>query len=716
MKKSSREHRLILQAATGILIIAALAVAAVALILRQSNDAGLSRDALHRSFAARADILDVHVLMQQAEAGQRGYLISDDPVFLRPYVRALAERQPGIDRLRKTFSDTPSLLAMVDRVDALSTEKMRHLTSVLENLETKGSEAAMQLVRTGEGREIMDRLGVQIDNLLAAVEAESVRQFAREERHASRFRQLVLALIAAIVATVVGVGSSVLLRLRQRLRIEADLRVERHRAYGLQRIAEAAGLASEFPVALADTLSALAQLLDARSGAAIWRVASLNAVEDRLLAWPPGDSAAPDPDDIWYQGRAIDVRPAGTGLQVHIPVWDFRTQIGAVLLQTDARATDADTLAILAESAALQLSHAAERQRILDSRSDALTRSKAIFDGAIDGILSVNERGDIDRINPAACILFGCSVHAIHGKHVSSVLPEIVEGEEGLNLSVEAREGIGRVIESIGVHAVSGQFPVDIALSEIQLFGRRAVVVSVRDATERKRTETMKSEFLSTVSHELRTPLTAISGSLRLLAGSAAGVLPAKALRLVEIAYNNTERLGRLVNDILDIGKIESGTIPLRMEAVLLDDLVTATTDLNQAYALRHGISLKLDVLDPGMQVLADADRLVQVLTNLLSNAIKFSGAGSAVRTVVSRHAGMARLTVVDAGPGIPVEFHPRLFDRFAQANAPGQRFKGGTGLGLSIVKQLVELQHGRIMFETSAQGTSFMVDIPLAQ
>lgn len=241
-----------------------------------------------------------------------------------------------------------------------------------------------------------------------------------------------------------------------------------------------------------------------------------------------------------------------------------------------------------------------------------------------------------------------------------------------------------------------------------------ALSVTVQDITQRARMEKMKSEFVSTVSHELRTPLTSIRGSLGLIAGGAAGELPPKAAALLRIAHKNSERLVSLVNDILDMQKIESGRMDFHMRPVDLVLLIEQALEANQAYAQQFEVTLDFVERLPEAPVLVDMDRMMQVMANLLSNAAKFSPPGSRVQVRLLRHKGMFRVAITDQGPGIPREFQPRLFEKFAQADSSDTRQKGGTGLGLSIAKAIVKRHWGGIGFESSTDtGTTFYFDLP---
>ena len=247
--------------------------------------------------------------------------------------------------------------------------------------------------------------------------------------------------------------------------------------------------------------------------------------------------------------------------------------------------------------------------------------------------------------------------------------------------------------------------------------GRHLLVVT--DITLRREAERMKDEFVATVSHELRTPLTSVSGSLGLLAAGAGGPLNEGGQRLLDIARKNSDRLVRLINDLLDMGKIEAGQLDFVFSDVLLTNALRAAADENRPYAERLGVSLELllpDLADR-VNVRADSHRLHQVLSNLLSNAAKFSPLGGRVLlTFELRPEGVARITVTDEGPGVPEAFRGRLFQRFAQADSTSKRRQEGTGLGLAIARVIVERHGGQIGFHEGPHGTGsvFHVDLPL--
>ncbi|MCF6323118.1 MAG: PAS domain-containing sensor histidine kinase [Gammaproteobacteria bacterium] len=235
---------------------------------------------------------------------------------------------------------------------------------------------------------------------------------------------------------------------------------------------------------------------------------------------------------------------------------------------------------------------------------------------------------------------------------------------------------------------------------------------ALQEAEEASR---FKSEFTSTVSHELRTPLTSIRGSLGLIASGVMGTLKPEIGRLIAIACNNTERLLFLINDILDISKIESGKMDFVMGPVDLKVVLLQSIEANQAYGEQYEVKYHLNDVVDGTTVYADTDRLMQVLNNLLSNAAKFSPKGVEVDINVIRKDEMIRIEVRDYGSGIPEQFKSRIFEKFSQADGSDTRQVGGTGLGLNISKAIVEQMSGVIGFNVpEGQGTIFYIDICL--
>ncbi|MBT9591486.1 MAG: PAS domain S-box protein [Thiobacillus sp.] len=358
---------------------------------------------------------------------------------------------------------------------------------------------------------------------------------------------------------------------------------------------------------------------------------------------------------------------------------------------------------------------------------------QAILDSANFSIIAANPEGVITVFNAGAQRMLGYTAEEVVGKLTPAAIhvpDEVVARARALSdelgktiepgfeaFVVKTRDGMPDENEWTYVRKDGSTYPV--LLSVTALFDAAGAIYGYLgigyDITERKRMELMKREFISTVSHELRTPLTSIRGALGLVAGGATGALPDKAKELINIASTNCDRLVRLINDILDMEKIESGKMVFDMRLLDLPALVNETIAANQAYAAQHQTAIVVDGELPDLRVMGDRDRLIQVMTNLLSNAAKFTPPGGSVHVSLEQRGAYARIAVRDEGPGIPEEFQSRLFQKFSQADSSDTRKKGGTGLGLSITKAIVEHLRGRISYQTEKnKGTTFFVDLPL--
>jgi PAS domain S-box-containing protein len=342
-------------------------------------------------------------------------------------------------------------------------------------------------------------------------------------------------------------------------------------------------------------------------------------------------------------------------------------------------------------------------------------RYHGLLEAAPDTMVVVNHAGEIVLLNLQAEKEFGYRRDELLGQNIKKIIPESVADRLIANCPRGSADAltlqIGTEIELTGRRKDGGEFPIEIMLSPLESAER---ILVIRDISVRRKTERLKDEFVATVSHELRTPLTSISGSLGLLAGQWASNMPQSAARLLTIAHTNSQRLVRLINDILDIEKLESGRVVFNLSRVAVGALAGQAIEDVRGFADSYGVHVRLGVMPIGVDVNADPDRLAQVITNLLSNAIKFSPAGGDVLVAVQKIANDVRISVRDHGSGVPDEFKAHIFEKFAQADATNARQKGGTGLGLSIVKQIVERLAGKIGFQDAPGGGAiFYVDLP---
>lgn len=250
-----------------------------------------------------------------------------------------------------------------------------------------------------------------------------------------------------------------------------------------------------------------------------------------------------------------------------------------------------------------------------------------------------------------------------------------------------------------------GHVEVDSHGGTVKIFG------TFHEITLQKEAEIAKSLFVANISHELRTPLTSIKGSLGLIKSGVAGDIPEKVKTMVDVAYRNSNLLITLINDILDLKKIEAGKMDFRMAIVDLATVVVEAIEANEAYGAEYGISFKALVHEKPAMIEGDKDRLMQVMNNLLSNAAKFSPKGGQVKVSLVRDGENIVVSVRDDGSGIPESAQATIFDDFTQAKSAKQSDKGGTGLGLSIAKQIVERHGGTISLSSEeGKGTTFFV------
>ena len=247
--------------------------------------------------------------------------------------------------------------------------------------------------------------------------------------------------------------------------------------------------------------------------------------------------------------------------------------------------------------------------------------------------------------------------------------------------------------------------------------GRNLFIAQVIDVTDQKKLDKIKDEFVSTVSHELRTPLTSIKGALGLLIAGKNNTYNTSQARLIDIASSNADRLIDIVNDILDLEKISSGEVTFDFADLDLGEIMNAVEREMSPFALTHDSTLRIDIPQDPLVVLADHGRTKQVLVNLMSNACKYSKPDSEVMIKAERIDGMAIIYVQNVGSGIPESFRSHIFKAFSQADSSDTRAKGGTGLGLNITRQIVLRHGGQIGFESVPGGvTVFWFTLPLSK
>jgi PAS domain S-box-containing protein len=330
---------------------------------------------------------------------------------------------------------------------------------------------------------------------------------------------------------------------------------------------------------------------------------------------------------------------------------------------------------------------------------------RTVLDHVADAIIVLDAQGRIENLNRAALSLLGYQPAQLLGQSYQLLFTEPLQ----LQLTLQPQELSVR-------HQSGSALLVELMLTRINEPRQVLTLLLLHDITERKRVEQLKNEFVSTVSHELRTPLTAINGALGLLTGGVVGSLVPAQQQLLDIAWQNSQQLANLINDLLDIEKLAAGKMQLYLQLLPVFAQVLQAKNRNAPLAEQAGvkISIRSDVSDE-VKILIDENRLQQVFANLLANAIRFSPLGGVVLLEARLIGVQVRISVSDQGPGVPEDFVPRLFQKFSQADSSDSRRLNGTGLGLAICRELMDRMNGSIGYQPrEGGGACFYFDLPV--
>tara|TARA_E500000318_G_scaffold86407_1_gene82853 strand:+ start:7461 stop:9854 length:2394 start_codon:yes stop_codon:yes gene_type:complete len=351
---------------------------------------------------------------------------------------------------------------------------------------------------------------------------------------------------------------------------------------------------------------------------------------------------------------------------------------------------------------------------VLAERAESI---RAILDTVVDAIITIDSNGIILTFNPAAERMFGIRRKEALGENVNILMSGQHHTDHARYitnyLTGHTKNVIGKNREFTAIKSDGTVFPIELAVGEMFVGTSLRFVGIIRDISERKELERIKREFISTVSHEMKTPLTSITGALGLARSGVVGTLTEKMQEIIDIAYRNSERLGVLVTDILDIEKIDAGQMSYDMQQSNIEQLVSDCVISMQPYAAKFGVSIKICGKTDDPYFTGDSNRITQVITNLISNGIKFSKSGQQVEVRSESTADTLTFSVKDHGEGIAEEFQERIFTRFFRVDSADDRHSSGTGLGLSICRPIAEAHGGTISVESSpGAGSTFTVCI----
>lgn len=375
--------------------------------------------------------------------------------------------------------------------------------------------------------------------------------------------------------------------------------------------------------------------------------------------------------------------------------------------QARAELDGKDELAVVGTAIDTMLDQIVFDRNALQSSEDRL---RTVFESVADGILVYDDKGFVRAYNTACEDIFVRPRASVIGKPLLHLISP--PGHRAFHNGLP-HDGL---IETIGLRPDGSEFDMEMSLSEMPLKGEHQTIAIVRDVTERKRVESLKSEFISVVSHELRTPITSIQGALGLILGGVTGSVPKNVRDMIDMCKRNSDRLLALINDILDMDKISSGNMAFNFEPSTAQGILDDAVGLNASYAEAHQVSFRSQCTTDA-KVLIDADRIQQVLSNLLSNASKFSEPGDVIILSAEQTGSVIRFAVTDTGPGIPDHYADKIFDRFTQVEEANTRKVAGTGLGLSISKSIVERHHGTIGVNSElGLGSTFWFELPVCE
>jgi len=391
----------------------------------------------------------------------------------------------------------------------------------------------------------------------------------------------------------------------------------------------------------------------------------------------------------------------------------YKTQLEMTVAQRTTQLTLANKELLVAKNAA---------ENVAAINAQLARQSALILNSATDGIFGVDIDGEPSFLNPAGARMLGRTLADLQGASIHNLIHH--SDDSGAPLPGDDCP-LGQALHRGEAYSIPNDtfwrpdgtsFPTEYSATPMfdEEGNKAGAVLIFRDITERRAIEKLKSEFVSTVSHELRTPLTSIRGALGLLSSGLLGPVAEKGQRMLEIAVTNTDRLVRLINDILDLERVESGKVELTRGPIDAQTVVKQARDVLQPMADQEGIRVVVEPFDGTLW--GDSDRVIQTLTNLIGNAIKFSPPNTTI--TLSGSAGVTEFTfrVADQGRGVPEEKLASIFQRFSQVDASDSRTKGGSGLGLAICQSIVNAHGGRIWAEKNEPaGTVMQFTIPLA-
>lgn len=665
-------------------------------------------------------LLSAQALQSDMTGMQRGvgdYVLTGNPVALGPYWAGVKDAPLQLSELRDLTADNAAHKPQLDRlaIDIVGmTAYARRLMGVRDS---QGVDAAIRMESDDEGRLGMDRALAHLQSFTAAENLLLERRGLRARDNIENTAQFL------VLASILAAGLLGWAHIRNRIAIYRRRKVE--------------GALQKVTALQKAILNAANYAIISSSAERI--ITTFNATAERWLGYDAAEVIGKPAPSAWYDPAEVLARAQVVSAELDHPLsgssdtlvakarlgqreeseWTMIRKDGSrfpvwrsVTAQTDAAGVIVGYVSVITDLSQRKAQEAETR------RSEE--RFRRAFDDAPIGMALVEPTGRWLRVNRAICRMLDYSNAELLEKDYRSITyrEDRAASEELVRRTLagsdEPCQMEKRYMRRDGAIIFAN---VSVSLVRDASGAPLYMISQIEDISERKEGERIKREFIATVSHELRTPLTSIRGALGLIDAGALGYLPEKVGALVKIAYQNSERLVRIINDILDVEKLEAGKLEVQLESVPLTAFLAQAAAVNQPYGAKHDVRFFIEAPLADACVLADPHRLMQVMANLLSNAAKFSPPGAEVRIRAVEHDDRVRIEVQDHGTGIPEAFRARIFEKFAQADSSSSRNFAGTGLGLNITRELVKAMNGTIGFETvSGEGTTFHFELPRAQ
>jgi PAS domain S-box-containing protein len=690
-----------------------------------------NRELMNHSLQLENKLWGLLSTVRLAESEQRGYLLTGNPRYLETFQKTAAASLTAITDLKAAVVDNPAQQKTLAEIEPLAARKFDELSETIRLHDAGDDAAAMALVRTDVGLDLMTNI-----RLLTFQMMEDQRDLISQHTSNSASIWLLLVNLTGLALIIVLAVTAVLVirrnaaeELAQSENLNDALQLSAVSSQAVSRKTEVLQKAilnsADFNIIATDA-KGIIQLFNVGAERMLGYAASdvVNKITpteffDPLEVITRAEGLSAETGTVITPGFGALVFKASRGIpdryettKVRKDGSRFPAQVSVTALRDD-QAEIIGYLFICTDNSAAQAAIvAAKREKVAEEMF------RQAVESCPSGMVMTDSSGGIVLVNGEIERMFGYQRDELIGQSVDMIVPghlyaEHVQHREKSVAKPEIHQMAADQVP-VGRRKDGSEFPVEVGLNPIRTDDDLLVLSVIVDTSERKRMERLKDEFVSTVSHELRTPLTSISGSLGLLVGQCSGQLPKMAERLLTIAHTNSQRLVRLINDILDIEKLESGHVVFNLSQVDIRQLVEQAIEDNRGFAEGYGVNIRFDTGSVDCEVNADPDRLVQVITNLLSNAVKFSPADGEVLVAVEKTGDIIRISVRDHGSGVPADFKDHIFTKFAQADGTSSRQKGGTGLGLSIVKQIVERLGGEVGFDDVAGGgTVFCVELP---